>query len=79
VDEEEYSMKFDLNKPRRRCFNSWIEDLQKLSGVRDVSQDDLDDAAIQAAFADDPARRYAEAEMADGRHREQFPNDPSDC
>ena len=34
----------------------------------------MDDAAIQQAFADDPnnarTAQYAQAEMADGRHRE---------
>ena len=73
---------FNINRPTKRTFNQWMDDFAKLSGVRDVSQDGMDDAAIQQAFADDPnnARTaYAQAEMADGRHREQFPNDETDC
>jgi hypothetical protein len=60
---------FNINRPARRSFNAWVEDLQKLSGVRDVSQED---AQVQEAFASDPqyADEYAAAECADGLARE---------
>ena len=42
---------FNINRPTKRTFNRWMDDFAKLSGVRDVSQDGMDDAAIQQAFA----------------------------
>lgn len=45
---------FNMKRPGRRTFDQWIADLQKLSGKRDVSQDDLTDTQVQAAFAEDP-------------------------
>jgi len=64
----------NLNRPKRRSFDDWIADLQKLSGVKDVSQVDLSDADIQESFADD----YARNEAAEGRWREEHPNDPTE-
>ena len=61
----------NLNRPRRRSFEDWIADLQKLSGVRDVSQED---AQVEQSFAD----TYAAAECADGRWRELHPSDPTE-
>jgi len=63
---------FNINRPARRSFNAWVEDLQKLSGVRDVSQED---AQVEQSFAD----TYAAAEAAEGWHRQQHPSDPTDC
>ena len=62
---------FNINRPGRRSFNAWVEDLKKLSGVRDVSQED---AQIEQSFADE----YAAAECVEGRHRELHPNDPTE-
>jgi len=72
-----WDMAFNINRPARRSFNAWVEDLQKLSGVRDVS---MEDAQVQEAFAADPkyADEYASAECAEGRWREQHPNDPTE-
>ena len=67
----------NFNKPRRRSFEDWMRDLETLAGKRDVSGDD---AAIQAAFADDPqyANDYAAAECADGLARERNPREISE-
>jgi hypothetical protein len=62
---------FNINRPARRSFNAWVEDLQKLAGARDVSQED---AQVEQSFADE----YAAAECADGCAREQRPDEISE-
>ncbi len=69
--------KFNINRPRRRSFDSWVEDMRKLSGAIDLTQ--MGHRMEQELMKKDPAREYAEAEMAEGRWREDHPNDETEA
>ncbi len=72
---------FNINRPTRRSWLDWQKDLSALAGVRDVSKDDMIHRMEQTLLAKDPVRyadAYAAAEASEGRHREQFPNDPTE-
>jgi len=72
---------FNINKPQRRSWNDWQKDLQALSGVRDVSKDDMIHKMEQTLLSKDPVRyadAYAAAECADGLARERNPREISE-
>lgn len=62
------------NRPKRRSWDEWAKDLSALSGKVDVSTHDLSFEEEQEAFAE----AYALNECAEGRWREDHPNDPTE-
>jgi hypothetical protein len=64
--------------PKRKsyndCYAQWQANMRKLSGQTDVSLEGVE-AQVEQSFATD----YARNEAAEGRWREEHPNDPTDC